>query len=137
MTQDVKQRFVLDACALLRVAQAEPGMETVRDYLYAARRGARELLMHPINLGEVIYRIAKVHGWDVADRKRIEIGLLPIVIVPFEEWVFWRAVRIKAEHPLSYADAFAASLALDREATLLTADPEFESLGERLPRIPV
>ena len=27
-------------------------------------------------------------------------------------------MRIKAEHPLSYADAFAASLALDREATL-------------------
>ena len=73
--------------------------------------------------------------WPTANGSRS--GSCPLFIVPFEEWVFWRAVRIKAEHPLSYADAFAASLALDREATLLTADPEFESLGERLPRIPV
>ncbi|MDP2792681.1 MAG: PIN domain-containing protein [Sulfurisoma sp.] len=135
--QSVKPCYVLDACALLRVAQSERGMEKVRDFLYAAARGECEMLMHQINLGEVVYRIAKVYGWDVAERKRHEIGMLPIDIVPFDEPLFWDAVRIKGEHPLSYADAFAAALAIARGATLLTTDPEFESLGTRVPRLAI
>lgn len=134
---EVKPVYVLDACALLRLAQAEPGMEQVRDYLYAAQRDECDVLMHQINLGEVVYRIGKVHGWKIAERKRGEITQLPIRIVPFDESLFWGAVRLKAEHAISYADAFAAALALDRGATLLTADPEFETLGERLQRIAV
>ena len=134
---EVKPIYVLDACALLRLAQAEPGMEKVRDYLYAAQRNECKVLMHQINLGEVVYRIGKVRGWKIAERKRSEITQLPIMIVPFDEGLFWSAVRLKAEHAISYADAFAAALSLDRGATLLTADPEFEVLGERLPRIAV
>ena len=137
MTADVKPRYVLDACALLRLAQAEPGMEKVRDLLYAAQRGECEMLMHQINLGEVIYRIGKVHGWAVAERKRDEISLLPITIVPVADALFWAAVRLKASYPIAYADAFAAALAIDRQAVLLTADPEFSALGDLLRRIAV
>jgi len=133
----VKSVHVLDACALLRLAQAEPGMEKVRDYLYASKRGECSLLMHKINLGEVIYMIGKGHGWQTAERKRGEISLLPIEIVPFEEPVFWRAVQLKAENAISYADAFAAALALDRQASLLTADPEFEILRDVLSLITI
>ena len=137
MTAPVKPRYILDACALLRLAQAEPGMEKVRDLLYAAQRGECEVLMHQINLGEVIYRIGKVHGWAVAQRKRDEISLLPIAIVPVTDDLFWAAVRLKASYPIAYADAFAAALAIDRQATLLTSDPEFSALGELLSRIAV
>ncbi|MFZ5593332.1 MAG: PIN domain-containing protein [Pseudomonadota bacterium] len=135
--QNVKPCYALDACALLRLAQTGPGWEKVRDFLYAAQRGECEILMHQINLGEVIYRIGKVWGWTTAERKRGEIGLLPIEIVPFDEALFWQAVRLKSLHPISYADAFAAALALERQATLLTADPEFEALGGQLPRMAV
>lgn len=137
MTASVKPIYVLDACALLRLAQAEPGMDKVRDLLYAAREGECQVLMHQINLGEVIYRIGKVRGWPLAERKRSEISLLPIVIVPMDDEVFWTAVRLKAAHPIAYADAFAAALALTRKATLVTADPEFDALGETLPRLTV
>lgn len=133
----VKPCYVLDACALLRVAQSERGMEKVRDFLYAAARGECELLMHQINLGEVVYRVAKVHGWEVAERKRHEIGMLPIGIVAFDEALFWNAVRIKSEHALSYADAFAAALAIARGAILLTADPEFDALGKNVRRLAI
>ena len=34
------------------------------------------------------------------------------------------AARIKAEHPMAYADAFAAATAIAHEATLWTGDPE-------------
>lgn len=137
MTAAVKPCYVLDACALLRLAQAEPGMEKVRDLLYAAQRGECEVLMHQINLGEVVYRIGKVHGWPVAERKRDEISLLPIAIVPMADELFWSAVRLKATYPIAYADAFAAALAIERGATLVTADPEFDALGDLLPRLAV
>ncbi|NBD34798.1 MAG: PIN domain-containing protein, partial [Chloroflexi bacterium] len=39
-----------------------------------------------------------------------------------------RAAAIKAEHPLAYADAFAAALAIQEAGTLVTGDPEFEVL---------
>lgn len=135
--QSVEPCYVLAACALLRFAQAEAGMEKVREFLYSAQRGECRLLMHQINLGEVVYRIGKVHGWPLAERKRWEIGLLPIAIVPFADPLFWRAVQIKAEHPLSYADAFAAALALECQATLLSSAPEFAALDGQLARIAV
>ncbi|MEW6039341.1 MAG: type II toxin-antitoxin system VapC family toxin [Pseudomonadota bacterium] len=137
MTKGVKPIFVLDACALLRLAQAEPGMAKVAEYLYSARHGECEVLMHQINLGEVVYRIGKTHGWALAERKRHEITLLPIAIVPFDDVLFWQAVQLKANYSMSYADCFAAALAMVREATLLTADPEFACLADRLTRIAI
>jgi hypothetical protein len=82
-----------------------------------------------------VYRIGKVHGWALAERKRSEIGLLPIEVVRFSDTLFWDAVRLKAAYPISYADAFATALAIAHGATLLTADPEFEVLGDRVMRV--
>lgn len=129
------QRFILDACALLRFLKDEPGAHSVEDFFDQARRAEIVLFMHIINLGEVIYRIGKEFGWEVAEHKRAEIGLLPMKIVAFEESLVWEAVKLKAEFPISYADAFAAAVAIRENATLLTSDPEFEVLGERVPRI--
>ena len=47
--------YVVDACALLRFAQAEAGGERMRELLYEAAAGKCKLLMHIINLGEVVY----------------------------------------------------------------------------------
>jgi predicted nucleic acid-binding protein len=43
-----------------------------------------------------------------------------------------RAAALKQRHGLGYADAFAAELAIEREAWLVTADPEFAKVGEEL-----
>ncbi len=43
------------------------------------------------------------------------------------------AAHIKAEYPLAYADAFAAALAMNKDATLVTGDPEFMVLKDCLP----
>jgi predicted nucleic acid-binding protein len=34
------------------------------------------------------------------------------------------AARLRADHPMAYADAFAAALAISEAATLWTGDPE-------------
>ena len=129
-----RPNFVLDACVLLRLAQDEPGAERVEALLKDSLQEKCLLLLHIINLGEVVYTIAKRFGWEAASRKRFEIERLPIAIVPFSEELFWTAVELKSLHPLSYADSFAAATALHHEATLLTTDPEFEALGSKLKR---
>lgn len=135
--QKVKHTYVLDACALLRLAQDEPGAERVAEILAGAASGDARVLLHQINLGEVVYRIGKQFGWPVAERKRGEISLLPIEIVAFTEEIFWQAVRLKASYPMSYADCFAAALAIKEQAVLLTSDPEFEVLGTAVIRMVV
>ena len=127
--QAVKPIYVLDACALLRLAQDEPGADQVEKILNAAQAGECRVLMHQINLGEVVYRIGKGFGCAIAERKQAEIGLLPIETVAFSNEIFWAAVKLKAHYPMSYADCFAAALAIRQEAVLLTSDPEFNVLG--------
>ncbi len=105
------RRYVLDACALLRLAQDEAGADRVAEIMQEASSGQCHLLLHVINFGEVVYRVGKVFGWETAERKRGEMALLPMRVVEFDEDTFWQAVRLKAEHPLSYADCFAAALA--------------------------
>jgi len=55
--QTVKPSYVLDACALLRLAQDEPGADQVEEILRTAQAGECRVLLHQINLGEVVYRI--------------------------------------------------------------------------------
>jgi predicted nucleic acid-binding protein len=38
----------------------------------------------------------------------------------------------KQRYKLGYADSFAAALALESKATLVSADPSFESIGKSL-----
>ena len=128
--QTLKPIYVLDACALLRLAQDEPGADQVEEILRTAQADGCRVLLHQINLGEVIYRIGKRFGWTVAERKQAEIGLLSIETVAFSNEIFWAAVKLKAHHPMSYADCFAAALAMQQNAVLLTSDPEFNVLGD-------
>jgi predicted nucleic acid-binding protein len=133
----VKPLYVADACALLRLAQDEPGADRVAAILSDARDQRCRVLLHQINFGEVVYRIGKRFGWSVAERKRHEILLLPLEIVSFSDDLFWETVKLKAFHPMSYADCFAAALAFREGATLLSSDPEFEVLGDSLERLRV
>ena len=129
MRDDVRE-VVLDACALLRLLQDEPGAEEVDRILRDAETERVRVLIHIVNLGEVIYTIGKARGWEHALRSQNEISLLPLTVIPFSEDLFWHAVELKAQYPMSYADCFAAALAIAAHATLLTSDPEFEVLGD-------
>ena len=82
--------FVLDACALLRVAQAEQGMDAVVERLRAAQRGECRLLLHQINLGEVVYRIGKVRGWALA-ASCSRVSSIPAWISPSVTAERWRS----------------------------------------------
>jgi len=90
------------------------------------------LLMSAVNWGEVFYMEWRYHGESKA--RQIEAGLrqMRIVIVPADFERATRAGALKQKHSLGYADAFAAELAIERGAWLVTADPEFEKVGKTL-----
>jgi len=44
---------------------------------------------------------------------------------------------IKAQYPISYADAFCIELAKDMNLPVITDDPEFESVGNIIKIIPL
>jgi predicted nucleic acid-binding protein len=110
---------VLDSWAVLR-------------YLDDGGAAAREVadlvetttpLMSWINLGEVHYIVRRLHGEDAATETIRDLRDLIDPRLPTETLVL-DAARIKADHPMSYADAFAAALAVSHGATLWTGDPE-------------
>lgn len=110
---------VLDSWAVLRYLEdASPAAEAVSDML------AREKpLMSWINLGEVHYVLRRLHGEDAAAETVRDLRDVIDARLPDERLVV-DAARIKADHPMAYADAFAAALTVASDATLWTGDPE-------------
>jgi uncharacterized protein len=129
------QRFVLDAWAVLAFLQGEePAAARVRDLLDAASRETGvELLLSIINLGEVFYIVGRAKGQHEAEQTLIALRQLPWQIVPATDTAVLAAAAFKMNHPVSYADAFAATTAQNHTATLLTGDPELVALAHALP----
>lgn len=110
---------VLDSWAVLRYLEdASPAAEAVGDLL-----GQEKPLMSWINLGEVHYVLRRLHGENAATETVRDLRDVIDARLPDETLVV-DAARIKADHPMAYADAFAAALTVAFDATLWTGDPE-------------
>lgn len=110
---------VLDSWAVLRFLENnEPAASLVAALLETDRP-----LMSWINLGEVHYVIRRASGEDNATETVRDLRDVIEVLLPDERMVL-AAARLKADHPMAYADAFGAALALSESATLWTGDPE-------------
>ena len=128
----MKNTFVLDAFAMLAYLQRERGSERVRDLLSTGQEDS-SVIMNAINIGEVYYILAQERPAGEADffidlivpalNIRVELNDVQDVIA---------AARIKAAHPLSYADAFAAATAQKHAAVLLTGDPDFKHVEKSI-----
>ena len=85
--------------------------------------------MSIVNFGEVFYRTAKRHGIEEAKRVEATLRLLPMrIISPLDEKLVMRAAYLKAQYPISYADAFAAALTEQEKAILVTGDRDFKRI---------
>lgn len=122
-------RYVLDAWAVLAWMQKEKGYLRVRELLQESKIQQSILMINIVNFGEVFYIVAKNKGLDTAKTIERKLRMLPIKILsPVEENIVLQAARFKALHPISYADAFAASTAKNENAQLVTGDNDFKTL---------
>ena len=114
--------------AVLAYLQDEEGAGPVQDLLRKAGREEVRVLLPVVNLGEVYYLVAREQGRQNAEEMLAVVDQLPLEVVDADRSLTIEAARLKAGHRISYADAFAAGLALGREAVLVTGDPEFRQL---------
>ena len=83
--------------------------------------------MNDVNVGETYYILARERSMEQADAfLDVILPSLPIIVRSnsFEHVI--EASKIKARHPLSFADCFAAATALRENAVIVTGDPEFK-----------
>jgi predicted nucleic acid-binding protein len=129
MPANAKTPKVLDSFALLAFLNREAGFEKVRTLLRTAETASEPLLMNEINVGEVFYIIAKTRSLERAEDFLHRLETLPITPVSNTFTDVLEAARVKAQFPLSYADAFAISTALRSQAMVVTGDPEFRAVA--------
>ena len=125
---------VLDSHAYLALLNDEAGAATVERALASAARGSRTAWMTVINVGEVLYVTERRRGSNGARAAIALLDLLGVRVVDADRRLTFAAAHIKANHALSYADAFAAALAQSLNAVLITGDPEFRAV-EALVRV--
>ena len=125
---------VLDSWALMAFFEDEPSAEEVEHMLLQAEAGKHKLLLSAVNWGEIYYSVMRAASQETAEEKCREIAGMAIEIVPVKEdlELVRQAAIFKATHKLSYADAFAAALALLRHAELVTGDEEFKAVEDDL-----
>ncbi len=126
------KRVVLDASALMTFFLGRSGAEKVREIFVAAAEGERELSMSVVNWGEVYYSIWRDRGPDDAKKALAYIAQLPMEIVPADIAQAKLAAEFKAQYKLPYAGCFAAALAEQRKAEVVTADRDFSCLEKKL-----
>jgi predicted nucleic acid-binding protein len=131
--RDNSRRFVLDANALFGFFEGRRVVaEKMRQLLGEALRQDLPLLISAVTWGEVFYVAWRRHGEDTAREAEARLQRMPIAVIAADRERATRAGTLKQRHGLSYADAFAAELAIERGAWLVTADPEFSKVGKGL-----
>jgi predicted nucleic acid-binding protein len=127
------RRYVLDANALIGLFEDRHVIaEKVEHLLRDALLRDLPVFMSAINWGEVFCMEWRYHGELKAREAEAKLQEMPIAVIGVDRERASRAGALKQKHSLGYADAFAAELAIERGAWLVTADPEFSKVGKAL-----
>jgi predicted nucleic acid-binding protein len=121
--------YILDSFAMLAYFRDEKGANEVEDLLVGAAEGKHLLMMTAINAGEVYYMSVRKDGKIIAEKVWEALSNFPINIIPADLDFALQSAKIKAEHKLSYADAFAAALSIRVNGELVSGDKEFLNLS--------
>ncbi len=123
---------VLDSHALLAFFRGEEAGVLVKDLLYKAASADRPLHMTEVNYAEVKYMLVRKDGVQAWKQAADILTSLPIEFHPADRQLADLAADFKSRHKISLADAFAAALARERKAEMVTGDPEFKSLEKEI-----
>jgi predicted nucleic acid-binding protein len=123
------KRFVLNSYALIGYLENEHFADRIERLLKQARKGTASLYLHALHLGEVYYITLREQGTHLADLAYSRIKAFPLTFIDhIDEELLITAATLKANFPISCADAFAAALAKIKNSILLSGDPELKLL---------
>lgn len=124
--------LIFDSSALLGYFLGEEGAPEVQKLLKAAVHEEASLFLSPVNLGEMFYIVSRKEGPEKAESLVQMLDELFFEMPPVDVETSLLAARLKANHGLGYADAFAAALALRQKGDLVTGDKEFKAVEKEL-----
>ena len=126
------KKIIFDSHAILKFSQDEEGADKIEKLLVLSQQGKIASFINQINLGEIYYQTIRNFGLESAKRYLESFYQLPIkVVIPSSEIIF-SASEIKAKYAISYADCFVVATALMHEAFIITGDPEFKKVENRV-----
>ena len=117
---------VLDASAILAYFLGASGCEKMKQVFGEAVEHSASLFVSAVNWGEVLYTMEWRFGSGKKDEAQALMEQLNLELVPAGKEAIWQASHLKANHRLPYADCFAAALAMEKKAVLVTADKDFK-----------
>lgn len=120
--------LVFDSWAIIAFYEDEPAGKQVAEIITEANEHRTPLWMSVVNAGEVWYIIARRTSEADADATIAELQSLGLQFDNAEWKISRQAALFKSKHTMSYADAFAAALALQKNAHLVTGDREFKQV---------
>ena len=122
------KQIVFDSYALIALFRGEIGAQQVKELLITIANDQAAGYITAVNAGEIYYMISRKSNSKIAESAINALLQMPIEITEPSLQLCLEAAAIKAKFSLSYADAFAAALAISKKAILITGDKEFENL---------
>ena len=123
---------VLDSYALLAFLRGEDSDGKVRRLLEKAGERDQPLHMTEVNYAEVKYIIVRKEGRTRWNQIAADLPALPLEFHPITRSLADTAADLKAQYRISLADAFAAALAKEKKAELVTSNPEFRVMESEI-----
>lgn len=123
---------VFDSYALISFLEREVGYEEVSAVLDECVLKDRIAYTSVVNWGEVLYHGHRNGGEKIAKLAEDTLKALPIQVIDADKDLTRVAAELKAHNKMSYADCFAAALAMKKKCELLTGDKEFKQVESKL-----
>jgi predicted nucleic acid-binding protein len=124
--------YVLDSWAVMAFLQDEPAAERIADLLADAQENGIPLGMTVVNAGEIWYIVARRTSTAEADRTLRLIEEIGVRLFDADLALTKVAAGYKVKGNISYADCYAAALAKQQKAHLVTGDEEFKPLESEI-----
>lgn len=126
------KKYVFDSSALISFLDGEHNAIMVAELFEEIRDKEFEAYLSVINLGEIYYHFLRTGGDVTANTALESIQTLPLTIQDADEAITLSAAKIKAFNKMSYADCFAAALAKQTNAFLVSSDKEFKQIEKEI-----
>jgi ribonuclease VapC len=127
--------FVLDSWPVMEwLQERQPATAYFDALMERVLRDQIRVVMSRINFGEVLYSCWKLKTGDPA-MLFADVEALPVEVISVDDELVIEAARIKSTCDASYADCFAAAVALRFDVPVITGDRDFRELLVTQPKL--
>ena len=128
----MKNSFVLDTSAIITFLEDEDGADTVSELLEQAEQGKCKIFVSFVTFTEIFYISIQEQGETIAEERIEQLKTFPVRRIESNSAMSLTTGRLKAQNNISFADAWIAALAIEKNAKLVHKDPEFEVLQDQI-----